>query len=101
VAGHERKLGNTPFIVKHAQITVADTAVFNFYFYLVMGDGTWIIFEGFQLTTGFKCSVCFNHFDTSLTYGERSHADGLKIVKSAAIPDRFFILPAQAQIFTC
>lgn len=68
VTGYERKLGNPLRIVEHAQIAVADAAVFDFDFDLLRSYRAWIIFKGFQFTTGFKCGVGFNHLSTSLAF---------------------------------
>jgi len=46
MAGDERKLSNTPLIVEHAQVAMADATVFDFDFYIRITDWAWIVLKG-------------------------------------------------------
>jgi hypothetical protein len=46
VTRHEGKLGDTPFIVEHAQVAVADAAVFDLDVDIVVAHGPRVVLEG-------------------------------------------------------
>ena len=66
MSGHQWKGGDAPLIVEHAHITVADAAVFDFDFNILVGQGARIILEGLQFATGRRGRVGIDHVGTSL-----------------------------------
>lgn len=69
LAWREWELGDPPLMVEHAQIAVADAAVFNGDVDLLAAHGARILFKGFQLSTGLKRGEgCYHHASSSFNF---------------------------------
>jgi hypothetical protein len=60
MSGHERELGHAPFVVEHRKIGMADAAVRDFDFHLVLSQLARIKFKRLQWTFGGLRRVSMN-----------------------------------------
>jgi hypothetical protein len=52
MTGHERILANPPFIFEHAQIAIANAAIFHLNLHLFISEGARFIFKRLQFDSG-------------------------------------------------
>ena len=58
---HDRIGRDAPRVVHHADVTLADSALFNFYFNISGSDRSRFIFKGLQLLSPTVCGISVKH----------------------------------------
>ena len=61
MARHKGITGHAPFVIQHAQIAVADAAVFHIDFHIMVTQRARIVFKRLEFTTRFEGCVGFDH----------------------------------------
>jgi hypothetical protein len=58
---HQRVLADAPLVVHHAQVAVANPAVFHLDFHRLFRQGTGVVIQGFEGTTGGVRRIGMDH----------------------------------------